>query len=114
MREFKTLVLAAVALAFVAGIGAGSWISDLRAATTPSHPSVERRLENWNKRYNLTPSQQRRIRSVLVRYDAGRDRIFSEISAEQWQRLNRNLADSQREIDEILQEQAPADSPTGG
>jgi len=114
MREFKATILAAVALAFVAGIGAGAWFGSLRAAPTANRPSVDRRLETWVERYNLTPSQQRHLRAVLLRYDGGRDRIYSELSGEQWRRLNQLRERSQLEIDEILKERSDSDSPAGG
>ena len=114
MREFKALVLGAVALAFVAGIGAGAWIGNLRAAPAANRISVDRRLEDWNNRYHLTPSQQRRVRAVLVRYDGGRDRIYSELNAEQWRRLNLLRKKSREEIDRILEEGIATDSPSGG
>jgi len=113
MREFKTLVIGAVVLAFVGGMGAGAWIGSLRAATL-LRPSVDRRLQDWTERYDLSPSQERRVRAVLVRYDGGRDRIYSEISSEQWRRLNRLRDKSQQELDKILQEGTTSDSPDGG
>ena len=114
MREFKTLVLVAVLLAFIGGVGAGAWIGSLRAAPATNPPSVERRMKAWKERYNLTPSEQRQLRAVLVRYDSGRDGIYSELSSEQWRRLNELREKSQREIDEILKGRTTTNSPAGG
>ena len=114
MREFKTTILASVMLAFVAGIGAGAWIGDLRASPASGHPSVDRRLKNWTERYDLTPSQQRQLRSVLLRYDAGRNQIRSELNRDQRMRLEQLSKRSQDEIDKILKERTTTDSPSGG
>jgi Spy/CpxP family protein refolding chaperone len=114
MREFKTTILAAVVLAFIAGLGAGAWIGDLRASPAAGQPSVDRRLKNWTDRFDLTPSQQRRLRSVLIRYDSGRDQIFSELNRDQRVRLEELRRRSQEEIDDILKERTAADSPAGG
>ena len=114
MREFKATILAAVLLAFVAGIGAGAWIGDLRASPTGNPPSVDSRLKNWTERYDLTPSQQRRLRSVLIRYDSGSRQIRSELNRDQRERLAALGEQSQQEIDKILKERTPTDSPAGG
>ena len=114
MREFKATILAAVLLAFVAGVGAGAWIGDLRASPAGSPPSVDSRLRIWAERYDLTPSQQRRLRSVLIRYDSGRAEITSELNRDQRKRLDALRERSQQEIDQILNERSATDSPTGG
>jgi len=71
-------------------------------------------MADWNARYDLTPTQQRRIRQVLASYDARRARIQSELDAEHWQRGNRLLEKSRKEIDRILAETPTATPGNGG
>ena len=71
-------------------------------------------MKAWKDRYNLTPSEQRQVRAALARYDAARDGIYSELSSEQWRRLNELREKSQQEIDEILKGRTPTNSPAGG
>ncbi len=114
MREFKTTILASVILAFVAGIGAGAWIGNLRASPANGQASVDRRLQSWTERYDLTPSQQRQLRAVLIRYDSGRKQIRSELNRDQRIRLEQLSKRSQDEIDKILGQRTPTDSSSGG
>ena len=90
MREFKAAILLALVLAFVGGLGAGAWIGSLRAAPQTPRRSVDRRLESWKERYELTPSQERRLREVLIRYDKGRDRVRAQMDAERWTHVGIN------------------------
>lgn len=103
MNGIKASVTTAILLAFVAGVGAGAWVSDLRAAPTrPTSLSIERRVKAWTDRHELTPSEVRRLRDVLLRYDADRKRILSELSKDEWTRLNQLRTDSRKDIDLIL------------
>jgi len=105
VNGIKGAVTAAILLAFVAGVGAGAWVSDLRAAPArPTSVSIERRVQSWTEKHEMTPSQQRRLRDVLLRYDADRRRILSELSKDEWARLNQLRTDSRKDIDRILED----------
>jgi len=114
MRDLKRAVLAALLLAFVAGLGAGAWVSDLRAAGEATPPSMDRRVQAWTDRYGLSPSQERRLRDVLLRYDAGRTKILSELDTQRWQRIEKLRLEAREDIDRILQEADPAAADSGG
>ncbi|MHC4953159.1 MAG: hypothetical protein ACYTGZ_04660 [Planctomycetota bacterium] len=114
MREFKAAILLALVLAFVGGLGAGAWIGSLRAAPQTPRRSVDRRLESWKERYELTPSQERRLREVLIRYDKGRDRVRAQMDAERWTHVDKLRRKAHDDIQEILHESAPAVSVGGG
>ena len=114
MREFKSTILASVILAFIAGIGAGAWIGNLRASPASRSASVDQRLRIWTERYDLTPSQQRQLRSVLIRDDAGRREIRSELNRDQRRRLEQLNKQSQAAIDKILGQRTSTDSAPGG
>ena len=114
MREFKALILTCVALAFIGGVGLGAWVGTLRAATPQPARSLDRRMTDWTTRYDLTRSQSRRIRGVLVRYDREKSQILSELDAEHWKRIYKLREISHVEIDKILVERAHATPANGG
>ena len=114
MSDVKRTVLFALLLAFVGGIGAGAWVSDLRAAPNTVQPSIERRVEAWRAKYDLTPSQVRQVRDVLLRYDAGSTRIRNEMDSERWRRIQKLRTDANKDIDRILGKEEPDAPVTGG
>jgi hypothetical protein len=114
MNDVKRLVVAAVVLAFLAGLGAGAWVGDLRAAGANAAPSMDTRVEAYRKKYDLDASEQRRVRDVLLRYDAGRERVMSELDGERWKKLNELLTQAQKDIENILAERDSPGSGNGG
>ena len=114
MREFKALIITCVLLAFVGGVGLGTWVGSLRAATPPSPRSLDRRMTDWTTRHDLTASQARRIRAVLSRYDGQKAKIHSELDSEHWKRIYKLRESSRLEIDKILDETATATPGNGG
>ncbi len=114
MREFKALIITCVALAFIGGVGLGTWVGSLRAASPPATRSLERRMTEWTTRYDLTPSQARLIRGVLAGYDGEKSKIQSELDAEHWKRIYKLRDISLHKIDKILAETAPATPGIGG
>ena len=115
MNEVKRTVLAALVLAFVAGVGAGAWVGELRAAAGERDDvSVDVRLRAYDEKYDLTPSEERRVRDVLLRYDAKRTEILSELDAERWQRLQLALEKARADLAEILDERDTPGPANGG
>ena len=114
MGGIKRTVFFALLLAFVAGIGAGAWVSDLRAAPDAPANSIERRVEAWRDRYDLTTSQVRRLRDVLLRYDAGSKRVLTELDTERWRRIKRLESDARKDIDRILGKEDASAPEKGG
>jgi len=87
MRELKRMFLAALCLTFVAGLGAGVFVGGLRAAPAPMPGPLDRRVQDWHGVFSLTPSQERRLRELLARYDMGAQQIRDQIGAEQYRQL---------------------------
>ena len=115
MTDVTRTVVAALLLAFVAGVGAGAWVVDLRAASRDqSEQSVDRRVESWKKKYDLTPSQERRLRDVFLRYDAGRKTILTELDTERWRRIVRLREEALKDVDAILGKERPSAPESGG
>ncbi|MEM8885313.1 MAG: hypothetical protein AAGD14_14690 [Planctomycetota bacterium] len=115
MAGLKRTIAAALLLAFVAGLGAGAWMSDLRAAPRKAAtPSADRRADAFQEKYDLTASQRRRVRDIIVRYDQKRRSILTELDSERWQRIERLAAVSRQAIDEILREEDGPGSTPGG
>ena len=113
MSDVKRAMIAAVLLAFVAGVGAGAWVSDLRAASEPAEQPVDRRVQQWKEKYDLTPSQERRLRDVFLRYDAGRKKILTELDTVRWQKTVRLREEALKDVAVILGKDQPA-GPDGG
>ena len=114
MNGIKAAVSGAIILAFVAGLGAGAWVSDLRAAPARTKSvSIERRVKAWTDKHEMTASQQRRLRDVLLRYDADRRQILSQLSKDEWARLNLLRTASRKDIDRILEDGITAPASGG-
>lgn len=73
MRQLKALLLASLALVFVAGVGTGAWIGSLAAATP--EPTFDRRVRDFTKVYDLSPTQVRQLREILYDFDQDKKRI---------------------------------------
>jgi len=115
MHEVKRTFIAALALAFVAGVGAGAWVGELRAAAGEADDvSVDVRLRAYDEKYDLTPSEERRVRDVLLRYDAKRMEILSELDETRWQRLHRALEEARGDLRKILEDRETAAPASGG
>ena len=88
MREVKRLILAVMALTFLAGVGTGTWIQSLRAASDEPVASVDRRVQDFERHFELTARQERVLRGILHDYDRTAAQIKSEITGEQMRKLN--------------------------
>lgn len=103
MRQLKTLLIAALALVFVAGVGTGAWIGSLLAATQ-GPPTVDRRVRDFTGVFDLSPTQVRQLREVLYDHDHGKERI-RQMTAEQFQELRALEAESRGRIRQLLTEE---------
>jgi len=103
MRQLKALLIAALALVFVAGAGTGAWIGSLAAATRGPR-SVDRRVEDFKAAYDLSPTQVRQLREILYDHDAKKKRI-SQPTPEQFQELLALETESRGKIRHILTEE---------
>jgi len=107
MRQLKTLLLAALALVFVAGVGTGAWIGSLAAAQREPR-KLDRRVEDFQRVFDLSPTQVRQLREILHDHDQKKEQIqkvtqYGEIralEAESRQRIRQILTEEQaREYD---------------
>jgi Spy/CpxP family protein refolding chaperone len=101
MRQLKALLLAALALVFVAGVGTGAWIGSLAAAT--QGPRSLDRVGDFERVLDLSPTQVRQLREILYDHDHRRDRI-RQPTPEQFQELMALEAESRGRIRQILTE----------
>jgi len=103
MRQLKALLLAALALVFVAGVGTGAWIGSL-AAATQGPPSLDRRVDDFKDAFDLSPTQVRQLREILHDHDQKKERI-RQPTAEQFQELRTLEAESRGRIRKMLTEE---------
>jgi len=103
MRQLKTLLIAALALVFVAGAGTGAWIGSLAAATQGPR-NLDRRVRDFTKAYDLSPTQVRQLREVLHDHDQRKERI-RQLTPEQFQELRALEAESRGRIRQLLTEE---------
>ncbi|HEX5137596.1 MAG TPA: hypothetical protein VFY93_11520 [Planctomycetota bacterium] len=103
MRQLKALLLAALALVFVAGVGTGAWIGSL-AAAPPQPRKLDRRVQDFERVFDLSPTQVRRLREILYDFDRDKKRI-QQPTPEQTQELRTLEAESRGRIREILTEE---------
>ena len=112
MRRLKQLFCIVLALTFTGGFGAGAWVGTLTAArpraTAPS--SIDRRVEDFQIHFDLSPTQIRQLRTVLARHDQERGRIRATITAEQRQRTDKLEAVSRDSIRLLLNDQPSAEA----
>jgi len=109
MRQLKALLLAALALVFVAGIGTGAWIGSLAAATHGSRtPDLDRRVRDFTRFFDLSPTQVRQLREVLYDHDQKKEGILQP-TPEQFQEKRALEAESRRRIRQILTEEQRAE-----
>jgi hypothetical protein len=102
MRQLKILLLAALLLVFVAGVGTGAWIGTL-AAATKGPPSVDRRVRDFQRFLDLSPTQVRQLREILHDFDRNCRKVM-EPTAEQFQARLALQAESRGRIRGILSE----------
>ncbi len=103
MRQLKTLLLAALALVFVAGMGTGAWIGSLAAA--PRAPrSLDPRVHDFTRFFDLSPTQVRQLSEVLYDHDQRKERI-RQPTPEQFQELRALEAESRQRIRQLLTEE---------
>lgn len=103
MRQLKALLLAALALVFVAGVGTGAWIGSLAAATQGPR-TLDRRVRDFQRTLDLSPTQVRQLREVLHDHDQRKERI-RQPSPEQFQDLLALEAQSRGRIRQLLTEE---------
>lgn len=101
MRQLKALLLAALALVFVAGAGTGAWIGAL-AAATQGQQSPDRRLRDFQRVFpDLSPTQVRQLREIFHDLDEQKKRV-REITPEQRQQLWALEAASRDRVRQVL------------
>jgi hypothetical protein len=103
MRQLKVLLVATLALVFVAGVGTGAWIGTL-AAATQAPPTLDRRVRDFQRNFDLTPTQVRQLRETLHDHDVRKDRI-RQPSPEQFQALRALEEESRARIRALLTEE---------
>jgi len=103
MRQLKALLLAALALVFVAGVGTGAWIGSLAAATQGPRTFLDLRVRDFQRVLDLSPTQVRQLREVLRDHDQRKEQI-RQPSPEQFQELLALEAKSRGRIRQILTE----------
>lgn len=102
MRQLKALLLASLALVFVAGVGTGAFVGSL-AAGTPE-PALDRRVGDFTKVYSLSPTQVRQLREILYDFDHNKRQI-QQPTAEQARELRALEAKSRDRIRRMLTEE---------
>jgi len=100
MRQLKTLLVATIALVFVAGVGTGAWIGSLAAATAGPR-TLDRRVSDFDRALGLDATQVRRLREILYDHDQRKERILQR-TPEQWRELRALEEESRGRIREIL------------
>ena len=87
MRELKQLMVIVLALTFLGGIGAGTWIGSLTAATPESNVmTTDDRVDEFERRLSLDATQVRKLRMILATHDSRIRNIQQEVTKEQFQR----------------------------
>lgn len=104
MRQLKALLLAALALVFVAGVGTGAWIGSLAAAAQGPR-KLDLRVRDFQRFYDLSPTQVRQLREILHDHDKEKDRIIREITSEQLRKISDLETESRGRIRQILTEE---------
>lgn len=103
MRQLKTLLVATIALVFVAGVGTGAWIGSLAAATGAPR-TLDRRVRDFDRALGLDATQVRRLREILYDHDQRKEQI-RQLSPEQWRQLRALEDESRTRIRGILDEE---------
>jgi predicted acylesterase/phospholipase RssA len=103
MRQLKVLLLASLALVFVAGVGTGAWIGSLAAATKEPR-SLDRRVQDFEAVFDLTPTQVRQLREVLADFDQRKEKICQP-TTEQSRELEALKAESRGRVRQLLTEE---------
>ena len=106
MRQLKALLLAALLLVFVAGVGTGAWIGSLAAAT--QGPPTRDRVRDYQRVLDLSPTQVRQLREILHDHDKQKERI-RQMTPEQFQEVLALEAESRGRIRQILTEEQRAE-----
>ena len=103
MRHLKALLVAALALVFVAGVGTGAWIGSLAAATQGPR-SVDRRVRDFERFFDLSPTQVRQLREIIHDHDK-EDKRIRTATPEQSRELRTLEGESRDRIRQILTEE---------
>jgi hypothetical protein len=103
MRQLKVLLLVALALVFVAGVGTGAWIGTL-AASTQEPRTLDRRVRDFQRVFDLSATQVRQLREILHDHDQKKEQI-RQLTPEQFQELRALEAGSRGRIRQMLTEE---------
>jgi hypothetical protein len=103
MRQLKALILVSLALVFVAGVGTGAWIGTLAAATKGPPADFDPRVRDFQRFFDLSPTQVRQLREILYDFDQNKKRI-QQPTPEQFRELRALEAESREHIRQMLTE----------
>ena len=83
MREVKRLIIGVMVLTFLAGVGTGTWIQSLLAASPEkASANLDRRVQDFEQHFELSQTQIRLLKGVLLDYDMKKREIRDRVSAE--------------------------------
>ena len=102
MRDLKRLLSVVLLLTFLAGIGMGAWIGKLAAAPKEDARSVERRVSDWQRFFQLNATQVRRLESILAQYDQQVRRVREQGTAEQTRKIRTLQEESRQTIRKLV------------
>lgn len=108
MRQLKALLLAALLLVFVAGVGTGAWIGSL-AAAAPGPRDVDRRVRDYQRFLDLSPTQLRQLREILHEHDKQQEERIREMTAEQRREIWALANEYRGRVRQILTEEQRAE-----
>ena len=83
MRELKKLLLCALVLVYLGGIGTGAWIGSLAAAPGTPHVDTDRRVQAFVNTFGLTESQTRQLRTIIAQHGKANRTIEQQINETQ-------------------------------
>ncbi|MCK6460916.1 MAG: hypothetical protein L6Q95_13620 [Planctomycetes bacterium] len=104
MRQLKALILASLALVFVAGVGTGAWIGSLAAATKGPPANFDPRVRDFQRFFDLSATQVRQLREILHDHDQKKERI-RQPTPEQFRELRALETESRGRIRQMLTEE---------
>jgi hypothetical protein len=105
MGELRRLIFWVVVLTFLGGVGTGAWVGTLMAAPERTEFTIDRRVSDFQRYFELSASQVRRLRQVIAEHDARVRDIRAELSDEQFLRQLQTEQESRERIRGILTEE---------
>ncbi|MHC4548340.1 MAG: hypothetical protein ACYTEZ_06135 [Planctomycetota bacterium] len=105
MRQLKRLFLLVLGLTFVGGLGTGAWVGSLVAAQPVRETPLDRRVDDFERHFDLDATQIRQLRTILAEHDHRKARIQQEVSAEQFMKTRALEQESRDKIRVILTEE---------